>query len=433
MIKDSVSIILKLNDKLFLIKRKNSLRSFPGYTAFPGGKIDVFEDADYWFDDYQDQAHILAAARREIQEELGFDFALDENVISIDLIGEATSPDFNPRRFRNYYVLVCLRSLPNLKCCSHEIESSSWYDYKTFLDEFNRGELLCVKPMFTIFDYINSTTIYSFQNFRPEFKEDIPQVEMISGLIQIMPLSNTVPPATRTNCFFINDIIIDPSPKDEVERDKLLLVLKKLNLNKIIISHHHGDHHQYASDIAKKLKLPIYISKDSYNRIINKNEKYFEHIIVKFLEEGMVLTTWKSKAVTCYAIPGHDEGHFGFAPLCLSWFIVGDLFQGVGTVVVGGDEGDMDKYLKSLERVINLNPKAVIPSHGIALGGVDILEKTLKHRLLREKQIIDLLNQGKKLDEMLSIIYFDLPEKLHKYARANIQSHYDRIVKLSLI
>lgn len=148
-----------------------------------------------------------------------------------------------------------------------------------------------------------------------------------------------------------------------------------------------------------------------------------------FLYDQMILTYWRGHAVKAIHIPGHDEGHFGFWSENNAWFIVGDLFQGVGTVVVGGEEGDMTKYLESLKKVIQLNPGCVIPSHGIALGGVHILEKTYEHRLYRESQVAECLKQGFSIDQILDQLYFDIPLSIKKYAKANIESHIRRIEK----
>jgi hypothetical protein len=74
-----------------------------------------------------------------------------------------------------------------------------------------------------------------------------------------------------------------------------------------------------------------------------------------------------------------------------------------------------------------MNPDCVIPSHGIAMGGVNILQKTLDHRLLREQQVKELSEKGKSLDEILHVLYFNLPQNLHRYARANIKAHLERL------
>ncbi len=90
---------------------------------------------------------------------------------------------------------------------------------------------------------------------------------------------------------------------------------------------------------------------------------------------------------------------------------------------MGGEEGDMAKYLLSLEKVIHLNPNCVIPSHGIPLGGTNILQKTLDHRLIREKQIKDFYLSGLSVDEILTQIYSGVPVEVHRYAKMNIESH----------
>jgi hypothetical protein len=111
----------------------------------------------------------------------------------------------------------------------------------------------------------------------------------------------------------------------------------------------------------------------------------------------------------------------------MNWFLVGDLIQTVGTVLVGGPEGDMGKYFNSLRRVIDLSPKVVIPSHGIAIGGVHKLEQTLEHRQMRESTIEQLLGRGKDVREILMDIYGEIDERLWPYAELTIKAHIDHI------
>ena len=107
--------------------------------------------------------------------------------------------------------------------------------------------------------------------------------------------------------------------------------------------------------------------------------------------------------------------------------IVSDLIQTVGTVVIQSPEGNMTKYFDSLERVIQMNPKVVIPSHGIAMGGVDKLKVTLEHRRMREKQIKELWFSGKNEEQILNNVYEGLEEKLIPYAKRTISAHLEKI------
>ena len=111
------------------------------------------------------------------------------------------------------------------------------------------------------------------------------------------------------------------------------------------------------------------------------------------------------KKFSLLSTPGHDEGQLSIYPENLNWMIVSDLIQTVGTVVIQSPEGNMKKYFESLEKVIQMNPKVVIPSHGIAMGGTDKLKITLDHRKMREKQIKELWFAGKDEEQILNNVY----------------------------
>lgn len=415
-IRKSVSALLLYEDKIFIIKRSNSVLSFPGYTSFPGGKVEAGET-------------LKIALLRELKEELGTD--IEKYCSRIYEWTEATSPDFNPRRFQNTYFKIELNELPDFNVDTREFSEYRWIKIQTLIQEYQEGKHLFVTPMLPLLKNINDDT---FKYIRKNV--ELPVIEPLSGLLQYMPLSNTLPPANRTNMFVIGEqkkIVIDPSPKDKEEYEKVKKLIKNLCVNEIFLTHHHGDHHQYSNNLAKDLNIPIGISLDSKQRIERKNANYFDKIQIKVYSEGMSLCHWKNQEVNVYEIPGHDEGHLGLAPKNMKWFIAGDLFQGVGSVVVGGEEGNMKKYMASLKKVIALKPDCVIPSHGIALGGTAILEKNLRHRQLREKQILELLMKGRDQSEILDIIYVGLDPRLKPFALANIKSHIEKIKEEKLL
>ena len=247
-----------------------------------------------------------------------------------------------------------------------------------------------------------------------------------------MPLSHTLPPATRTNAFLIGDdgstkVLLDPSPKTEDEYQKFKNTLNLFGLDKILLTHHHPDHHERSVQLAREYNVPVLLSQDTHDRLNRKFPHYFQGLKLQFLKEGDVVTKWLGRDVTVYEVPGHDEGQLALAPKDLSWFIAGDLFQGVGTVVIGDDEGDMAKYFSTLEKIIVMNPKVLFPSHGIGLGGVNILERTLEHRRTRENQILVMHNEGKNDQSILETIYAEVSKDLWPYAMKNIQKH---LVKL---
>jgi glyoxylase-like metal-dependent hydrolase (beta-lactamase superfamily II) len=196
----------------------------------------------------------------------------------------------------------------------------------------------------------------------------------------------------------------------------------------IFLTHHHPDHRQYADAIARRYGIPIHLSQDSFERINKKtNGRFFEGVETVIRAEGEVLTQWLGRDVLILEVPGHDEGQLALMPSDRAWCIVSDLFQGVGTVVIAKPEGNMRKYFATLERVIELDPKVIYPSHGMGMGTTYRLQATLAHRKLREAQILQLHAQGKNHEEMLQEVYAGLDPRLAPLALCNIESHLDKL------
>jgi endoribonuclease LACTB2 len=438
---DAVSAVFVYRDQLFYIVRQNFLRAFPGYTAFPGGKVDAADLQTIIQHEKFKQLRpdLCAALMREMREELHFDMRSNtalEMIESIDYMGVAITPDFNPYRFATHFFKITLNQLPTFQVDENEAAQYGWKTPSELLALYQRAELIAVPPIIhllqTLSSNINTIEIKNL-DFSYDANTQVPMIESIYGVKQLMPLSETLPPANRTNCFLIGDdhsFVLDPSPRDFDELQKLYNTIGNIKLAGVFLTHHHSDHHQYAPELAQHYGCPLYLSQDTFDRLVKiHGQQYFLDRPIHICREGDVLTHSVASPVRVYAIPGHDEGHLGLAPDSMNWFIVGDLFQGVGTVVVGGAEGDMSKYFNSLKKVIQLKPKAVIPSHGIALGGVNILQKTLEHRIAREEQVLELANQGLSAQEMLQKIYFDIPSYLHKYALKNIEAHLNKLKK----
>ncbi|CAM9909529.1 unnamed protein product [Chrysoparadoxa australica] len=439
-LRESVSAVFKsLDGEIFTIERQNYLSVFPGYTSFPGGKVDrkdrelganktaPFSDIDpiHW-----------EALNREIEEELNF--SLNDNIDLIEtayLFGTAITPEFNPYRFKAHFFIIQLKESLPFKVDKGEAKSSLWESPKQLLSRYRKGEVMAVPPVVAMVEKLAADVLPEGQQSLtlPHIEgREVPMIESIYGVKQFLPLSNTFPPANRTNCFIIGDsplkLLVDPSPKDEEEKEKLKRSLDKVGFDAFFISHHHPDHHEFLPSLVQEYQKPVYMSEVTKGFIDTKwGKEYLSHMDIHFLKDEDSLGTTLGKELKVFEVPGHDEGQLALAPMDMSWFFVGDLIQTVGTVVIGDVEGDMAKYFKSLEKVISLNPRFIIPSHGIALGGVEKLKMTLKHRKHREEQIRELFNLGKSLDEILAVVYEGLDERLVRYAKKTIVAHLDKI------
>ena len=438
---DAVTAILLHGPDLFITRRQVHMPAFPGYWAFPGGKVDA-EDSDAPLDHPLLRDHLpkrMRALDRELREELEFDlFAAIERgeVLSLHEVGEATTPSIVPVRFRTHFYRIELSRRPAINAHQGETAEWAWMPAQTLRERMDRGRLLAAPPTRIAVNHVadlpaDTGAIRGFE-FHFDPASDIPWMEPMAGLRVFAVQSNTIPPADRTNAFLLGDegarqVLVDPSPGTPEELARLDALLDTLAVDEIFLTHHHPDHRERADVIARRLRVPMGMSADTCERIAKRQPAFFEGVETKIYREGDVLTQWQGEDIRVYAVPGHDEGQLALMPDSRLWCIVSDLIQGVGTVVVGGPEGNMRKYFESLQRVIDWNPDVIIPSHGIALGTTYRIRETLKHRQQREAQIASLHAEGKSPQEMLPSIYQGLDPRLAPLALVNIHSHLQKL------
>ena len=439
-IRPAVTAVLHYRDEIFVVRRSPALMSFPGYWAFPGGKIDP-EDAvapvriGAWCNGIQPTA--LQALVRELWEEVSFDLdaaASAGEVEAVHLIGHALTPAYVPARFDTLFFRVQLRSRPAITLDAGEVDQCRWARPADLLREYRDGQLLLAPPTsatVALFARGGGTTPTDVE-LEENHRQRLPIIEPLGGLRLIPVRSNTLPPAFHTNCFLLGDgaegpLLVDPSPWNDDELDALFERVQVLGIREIFLTHHHPDHRERADALALRLGVGLAMSADTRNRIMQTTPRFFDDVETRIVSDGDVVAQWNGRPVRALAVPGHDEGQLALMPDDAAWCIVGDLIQGVGTVVIHKPEGNMRRYFESLARVIALDPRVIIPSHGVAMGTTHRLQETLKHRKLREAAVLDLHRAGRTVGEMLSAIYRDLDPRLLPLAQQNIEAHLDKL------
>ncbi|WP_029134002.1 MBL fold metallo-hydrolase [Sedimenticola selenatireducens] len=439
--RDAVTAVLVHGEEVFVIKRQDYLRAFPGYYAFPGGKVDD-EDAGYDYSHPQItefKPERIRALIRELDEELGFDLeqALEQDQVErIELMGIAITPSFEHVRFHAHYYKIVLKSKPAFRPDSNEIAWSDWLHREAFLARYESGEGLMVIPvMRTARAFAKDLTTSVIEPFNLDYDEnlELAYLEMIRGLGYIPTRSNTLPPAEYTYALIIGDgaaprYLVDPAPASDEILDRMFNTLERYPVDGILITHHHRDHHERSPEIARQLGLPMLCSRKTRERLLVCNgTDYLDGIEIVHVEEGTRLTQWLGRDVHCYELPGHDDGMIGLAPTDMSWFFVADLVQPLATVVIPEPEGNMQDYFDTLQRIIDLQPRAIVSSHGIPIGGTHLLEKTLQHRQEREAQIRTRLEQGDDLNQIVKRLYRGINQKLIPLAEQNVRQHLRKL------
>lgn len=433
---DAVTAVLVHGGEIFLARRQLRLAAFPGYHAFPGGKVDR-EDGSEPLTQAVFAGHeprLIRALSRELHEELDYDLIANAGQVrAIRQIGTALTPPAAPVRFNTHFYRVDLASRPQFTLCEPEIESAAWAPAAQWLEQYQRGELLLAPPTWAAVNALGKNPQATDAGFT-DFGDPglLRPFEAMYGVRQYFVRSNTIPPAMHTNCFLIGDadahrVLVDPSPNSREELERLLQATAELGFQEVFLTHHHPDHRQFADEVARRRGVPIGMSADTLQRIRKLQPQFAAGLQVKVYGDGDAVTRWLGHPVHALAVPGHDEGQLALMPDNKAWCIVGDLIQGVGTVVISPPEGDMRKYFATLERVIALQPRAIYPSHGLALGGVHYLEQALQHRRMREQQIKTLFDAGRSMDEMLAEVYRGVDAHLLPLARINIESHLAKL------
>lgn len=445
-IRDAVSACFVYEAEVFVIVRQAYLNAFPGYHAFPGGKLDRDEECTTWSSPLlagQDP-QLMHALVREMKEELGFDLeqaCSSGQITAIAPLCTATTPAFEQYRFRNRFFRIDLAERPRFAVDEQETAEYGWFRPAELIALWNDGRMLTVPPLrvmlVALAQDINRTQIEGLE-FSYDAQTEVPVLEILPKLWIVPVLSNTLPPAERTNCLVVGGYLVDPSPADEAELQRLICTLDQYQapfaLRGIFLTHHHVDHYQFVNQLARHQDLPLILSEDTHTRILgHEGNSYFHGIKLRHAKDGDTLTSWHGQSVRVYAVPGHDEGQLALAPDDLKWFLVGDLIQGVGTVVIAEPEGHMGRYFQSLEKVIRLDPKCIIPSHGITMGGTYRLKATLKHRRQREQQVLQFYGEGKRDRALLECIYKGLDPRLEPFAMANIKAHLSKLHQEGLL
>lgn len=440
-IHDAVTAVLVHGDELYLVRRNPALPAFSGYYAFPGGKVDA-TDTDAPLEAALFDAHpprLLRALARELQEELAFDLigaAGRGHIEELANLGEITTPEFAPMRFRTWFFKVVLRERPQFVPDPGEAAEAHWRPVAEWRRLYAGGRLLVAPPTQLAIEALHlDLGMRELPPFAAGFDpvRDVPWVEPVAGLRILLVRSNTLPPATHTNVFWVGGdgaprVLIDPSPADRAELERLCRRVDEFGVDLVFLTHHHPDHREFADEIARRYDVPLGLSADTRQRIAARDSaRFFEALDVKTYGEGDELTRWQGEPVRLLSVPGHDEGQLAPMAESRAWCIVGDLIQGIGTVVIAPPEGNMRKYFDSLRRIIALDPAVIIPSHGLALGGTHYLQQALRHREEREAQIRLRHEAGLGEDRILAEVYRSIDPRLLPLARLNIRSHLEKL------
>jgi glyoxylase-like metal-dependent hydrolase (beta-lactamase superfamily II)/8-oxo-dGTP pyrophosphatase MutT (NUDIX family) len=137
--------------------------------------------------------------------------------------------------------------------------------------------------------------------------------------------------------------------------------------------------------------------------------------------------------VTLRAIhtPGHASNHLCYLLEQTKMLFTGDHVMQGSTVVINPPDGDMRKYLGSLEALLAEDIAIIAPGHGYLIGAPHKeVRRLVAHRLAREAKVTAALARGgeRSLEELVPEVYDDVPARLHPVAARSLLAHLQKLV-----
>lgn len=263
------------------------------------------------------------------------------------------------------------------------------------------------------------------RNAVPVAQDDtVATLSQVAPGIRVLALRTpTLPPAAHTNVYLVGPeagpvAVVDPGSPYGDQQALLDAELAKLDIARVLLTHHHGDHVGGASALAAKWNVPIAAHANTARRLAGRVD------VTELLDDGETV-----HGATCVFTPGHADGHLCFEVGAAT--IVGDMVAGLGTILIDPSEGDMALYLESLEKLRARPQRTILPAHGPAISdGHAKLTEYLVHRRMREQRVIAALDAAGSATtaELVAGAYSDTPRVLWPLAERSLLAH---LVKLA--
>jgi glyoxylase-like metal-dependent hydrolase (beta-lactamase superfamily II) len=202
-------------------------------------------------------------------------------------------------------------------------------------------------------------------------------------------------------------IVIDPGPNIP---EHLAAVAHQAGLvGAVLITHDHPDHAPGAVPFAELVGAPLYAYRLAGAESLRSQQR---------VRAGAV-------DLTAVHTPGHTSDHMAFFEPASGSLFTGDAVLGRGTSFIDPPGGDLVAYLRSLKRMVALDPRTIYPGHGpVVQRAREKLLEYLAHREEREVQVLGALADGPRtIAEMVEVIYADHPKDVRPLAARSVLAH----------
>ena len=248
--------------------------------------------------------------------------------------------------------------------------------------------------------------------------------------IQLLRLQAPAPPGWEApNLYLIGKAeltLVDAGYPGAHIAEEVLAAAQGKPIRQILLTHGHLDHAGAAPWLKEKTGCAIFCHEQDRDRLTQRLKKAG---VDGLLRDGDVIAA-EDKKIRVLETPGHSPGHVAFWIEAEGTLFTGDLVTGAGSTFIGPPEGNMAAYMASLDKVLALPAKRLLPGHGpLVADPQKRVRELIAHRRLRELQIGKILEAGPAtLSEMVERAYGGLIHPgLKGAATVTLLAHLDKL------
>ena len=222
--------------------------------------------------------------------------------------------------------------------------------------------------------------------------------------------------------------VIDPGPDGSAGGDRHLQALLAAaghggpgRITQILVTHTHRDHSPLAAALAQATGAPV------FGRVAAHPMWQDAHFAPqRQLQHGERLALGEGCTLRVVHTPGHASNHLCYLLEEELTLFTGDHVMQGSTVVINPPDGDMVAYLQALSALLDEPLQWLAPGHGFLVEQPhQVLRDLIAHRLRRHGKVGAALAAAGRatLDELLPLVYDDVPVALHGVARRSLLAH----------
>ena len=229
--------------------------------------------------------------------------------------------------------------------------------------------------------------------------------------------------------------VVDPGPDMPEQTEAILRAVEGETVTHIIVTHTHNDHSPGVPALVAATGAKTY-AVGPHGAGVRRQWPFAspEGGDMNFRPDVTVpdggTIAGEGWTLTALHTPGHISNHRCFRLEEENVLLSGDHVMAWSTSVVSPPDGDMADYMSSLGRLLDRPETVYWPGHGPAVRDPQpFVRAFIAHRNEREEQIRACLADGPKtIPAMVSVMYADVPETLHRAAARSVLAHVLRMV-----